>query len=290
LNGEGDSIPVHFHLLDSLKAEAQSRTYQEQIMRESVDHLAMLRRELALIGGGERLSDAARFATGHEALDAALGGGLARGRVHELFAAEGDDSASAMGFAAMLALSVAKDAPILWLKADEAERRGGQLHGPGLAELGGDPDALVLGLAPDTKALLRGAADAARCAGLGALVVECWGKCPELNLTASRRLALAAEQSGVTLLMIRLEAEPSPSACDTRWGVCAAPSEALEANAPGLPMFEIELLRRRAGPAGMRWRLEWDRDQLAFREPALPGAVVPLPSRRPAAAELRLSA
>ena len=72
--------------------------------------------------------------------------------------------------------------------------------------------ALVLGLAPDAKALLRGAADAARCAGLGALVVECWGKCPELDLTASRRLALAAEQSGVTLLMLRLEAEPSPSA------------------------------------------------------------------------------
>jgi protein ImuA len=281
---------VHFHLLDSLTAEAQLRTYQEQIMRESVDHLAMLRRQLAWIAGGERLSDAARFATGHEALDVALGGGLARGRIHELFAAENDDSASAAGFAAMLALRAAEGAPILWLKPDEAERRGGRLYGPGLAELGGDPNALVLGLAPDAKALLRGAADAARCSGLGALVVECWGKCPSLDLTASRRLALAAEQSGVTLLMLRLEAGPSPSAADTRWAVSAAPSQALEANAPGPPQMEIELLRRRAGPSGMRWRLEWDRDQLSFREPALPGAVVPLPSRRPAAAELRLSA
>jgi protein ImuA len=281
---------VHFHLLDSLQVEAQSRTYQEQIMRESVNHLAMLRRKLALIGGGERLSSDGRFITGHEALDVALGGGLARGRVHELFAAEADDAASAAGFAAMLALIVAENAPILWLKADEAERRGGRLHGPGLAELGGDPDALMQGLAPDAKSLLRGAADAARCAGLGALVVECWGKCPSLTLTASRRLALATEQSGVTLLMLRLEAEPSPSAADTRWAVSAAPSRALEANAPGLPMFEIQLLRRRAGPSGMRWRLEWDRDQIIFREPALPGAVVPLPSRRPVAAELRLSA
>jgi protein ImuA len=270
--------------------EAQSRTYQEQIMRESVDHLAMLRRELALIGGGERLSGDGRFATGHEALDVPLGGGLARGRVHELFAAEDGDSASAAGFAAMLALRTAEGAPILWLKNDEAERRGGRLHGPGLAELGGNPAALVMGFASDPKALLRGAADAARCAGLGALVVECWGKCPALDLTASRRLALAAEQSGVTLLMLRLEAEPSPSACDTRWSVSAAPSEALEASAPGLPMFEIELLRRRAGPSGMRWRLEWDRDQTIFREPALPGAVVPLPSSRPATAKLRLSA
>jgi protein ImuA len=260
-------------------------------MRESVDHLAMLRRNLASIAGGRLLSGDKRIATGHPALDAALGGGLARGRVHEMFAGEADDAASAAGFAAMLALKTAgRRAPIFWLRADEAERRGGGLHAPGLAELGGDPDTLVLGQAPDIKTLLKAAADAARCAGLGALVVECWGKCPALDLTASRRLALAAEQSGVTLLMLRLEAEPVPSAVDTRWAVSAAPSQALEANAPGPPQFEIELLRWRAGPSGMRWRLEWDRDQLAFREPALPGAVVPLPSRRPAAAELRLSA
>lgn len=261
-------------------------------MRESVDHLAMLRRNLASIAGGERLSGNGRFATGHEALDATLGGGLARGRVHELFAAEADDSASAAGFAAMLALRAAEGAPILWLKGGEAERRGGRLHGPGLAELGGNPDRLVLSFAPDAKALLKSAADAARCAGLGALIVECWGKCPTLDLTASRRLALATEQSGVTLLMLRLEAEPVPSAADTRWAVSAAPSQALEANAPGRPQLEIELLRRRAGPSGMRWRLEWDRDRFTFREPALPGAVVPLPSRRPVSSEpgLRLSA
>jgi protein ImuA len=260
-------------------------------MRESVDHLAMLRRQLAWIAGGERSSGAERFATGHEALDTAFGGGLARGRVHELFAAEADDSASSLGFAAMLAMRAVSGGPILWLKTDEAVRRGGGFHAPGLAELGGDPNTLVLGFAPDAKALLKAAADAARCAGLGALIVECWGKCPGLDLTASRRLALAAEQSGMTLFLVRLEAEPGPSAADTRWAVSAAPSRVLEANAPGPPQFEIELLRRRAGPSGMRWRLEWNRDRLAFNEPALPGAVVPLPSRRPTSTDgLRLSA
>lgn len=262
-------------------------------MRESVDHLAMLRRNLASIAGGRLLSAGDRITTGHAALDTALGGGLVRGRVHELFAAEADDGASAAGFAAMLALrAVGRRAPIFWLRTDEAERRGGGVHAPGLVELGGDPDTLVLGQAPDAKALLRSSADAARCAGLGVLVVECWGKCPELDLTVSRRLALAAEQSGVALFLLRLEAEPVPSAADTRWEVSAVPSQALEANAPGAPMFEIELLRRRAGPSGMRWRLEWDRDRLVFTEPALPGAVVPLPAGRPAAADpgLRLSA
>ena len=260
-------------------------------MRDSVDHLAMLRRNLALIAGGRLLSSDKRIATGHPGLDAAFGGGLARGRVHELFAAEAEDGPSAAGFAAMLALlAVGRRAPIFWLRTDEAERRGG-IYGPGLIELGGDPDSLVLGQAPDAKALLRVAADAARCPGLGALIVEAHGKCAGLDLTASRRVAVAVEQSRASLFLLRLEAEAAPGAADTRWAVSAGPSQALEANAPGAPTFDIELLRRRSGPAGMRWRLEWNRDRLSFTDPALPGAVVPLPSPRPASAgEFRLSA
>ena len=224
-----------------------------------------------------------RFSTGHEGFDAAFGGGLARGRVHELFALEADDAASAAGFAAMLALRAGRQgAPVLWLRTDDAARRGGRLYAPGLAELGSDPDALIVGQAPDPVALLRGAADAARCGGLPALIVECWGKCPALDLTASRRLALAAEGTGTTVIMLRADAEPVPSAAETRWSVRAAGSNGLEADAPRLPLFEIELLRRRAGPAGSRWRMEWDRDRCEFREPALPGDLVPLPSRRPA--------
>lgn len=254
-------------------------------MRESVDHLARVRRHVAGIAAVVRARESERFSTGHEEFDAAFDGGVARGRLHELFALEGDDSASAAGFATMLALRAGRQGmPLLWLRTDEAERRGGRLYGPGLAELGGDPQALVIALAPDPVALLRGAADAARCAGLPALIVECWGKCPALDLTASRRLALAAERSGTTVLMLRPDAEPVPSAAETRWSVRAAASTGMEADAPGLPLFEIELLRRRAGPAGSRWRMEWDRDRCAFREPSLSGDLVSLPPRRPATA------
>ena len=51
-------------------------------MRESVDSLAVIRRNLASIAGGRLLSADQRIATGHLTLDAALDGGLARGRVH----------------------------------------------------------------------------------------------------------------------------------------------------------------------------------------------------------------
>jgi protein ImuA len=223
------------------------------------------------------------FATGHRQVDAFLGGGLAKGHVHEICATGDDDASAGAAFVALLALRAGDTGTtVMWLRTDRAMQRSGWLHAPGLAELGFDPAQLVLGLAKDDVALLRSAADAARCPGLGALIVECWGNPRALDLTASRRLVLAAETSGVTLLLLRVAAVADASAAETRWRVAAAPSVALEANAPGHPVFEVELTRRRAGPPGPVWRMEWSRDDRSFRDPALSGAVVPLPARRPA--------
>lgn len=252
-------------------------------MRESARHLSALRRSIAGIAFQEPLA-ASCFTLGHEGVDGALGGGLARGRLHELFAAEEDDAGAAAGFALMLALRARRPgSAVLWLRTEAAERRSGRLYAPGMAELGLDPNHLVLGVLPDEVALLRSAVDGVRCTDLGVAVIECRGNPKALDLTASRRLSVAAEKSGVTALMLRIDAEPVPSAADTRWSVRSAESLALEANAPGHTMIEIELLRRRAGPAGMRWCVEWDRDQCIFRDPALSGAVVPMSSGGPAA-------
>jgi protein ImuA len=133
-------------------------------------------------------------------------------------------------------------------------------------------------------ALLRATVDALRCPALGVVIAESWGSMRELDLTASRRLALAAEKSGVTLLLLCLNAEPVPSAAQTRWEVASAPSQALPGHAPGAPVFDITLLRQKSGPCGMNWRLEWDRDRRIFREAPLSGRVVPVPADRPAAA------
>src|SRR3546814_18941597 len=97
-----------------------------------------------------------------------------------------------------------RSAAILWLRTDNAERRSGCFQAPGFAELGGEPEAVILGLAPDDVSLLRCAADAARCAGLGVVIAECWGHPRVLDLTATRRLTLAAEKSGVTILLLQI--------------------------------------------------------------------------------------
>lgn len=217
---------------------------------------------------------------GIDSLDRVLGGGLAYGRLHELFAASSADGPSAAGFAAALArLVLPPGAPLLWLRLEEAEVCGGRLSATGLTQIGVDPAQLVLLALPDPVMLLRAAADVVRCRPVGAAVLEVWRRPRALDLTASRRLAVAAEESGVTALILRVDAEPAPSAAHTRWQVAAAPSCPLEGNAPGHPAFDIALLRQRGRPDGGHWRMEWHREQARFAEPAheasLPGIVVP---------------
>lgn len=245
--------------------------------------LAALRRSLDRIEPRRDPTPARPIALGHGRIDAALGGGLERGRLHEIFAEE-EEAGSGAGFTALLGLRLAEGRPILWLRSEGAQRKTGYLQAGGLGELGLDPAALLLGIVPDEPALLRAAAEASRCAGLGALLIECWGPMRGLDLTASRRLMLAAEASGVAVLVLRLGAgqtpgEFRPSAADTRWRAAAALSTALEADAPGAPMFDLELLRRRAGPPAGPWRVEWNRDRLCFAEPAdlAAGASLPRP-------------
>lgn len=260
-------------------------------MRESSPTLAGLRQRISRLtadGGFESRQVDGWLASGHARFDAAIGGGLAIGRCHEFFAADALDATSAAAFAALLALRTPGKAPLIWLRTSDAGKRTGHIYAPGIAELGGDPDRLLLVETGDPKMLLACANDAIRCAGSAAVIVESWGKFPLLDLTAGRRLALGARDAGTTLLMLRLNAVPAPSVAETRWTVAAAASQALEANAPGAPAFDLELLRWRGGPAGTRWRLDWNHDEKCFEpdsgETALPGTLLPLPARRAMAA------
>lgn len=222
---------------------------------------------------------------GLTSLDAVLGGGLLPRRIHEVYAAEDQDAAGAAGFAAAMASRLNNPGQaMLWLRTQRAAQAGGVLQAGGWAELGGMPDNAVVGVLPDGMALLRAAVDALRCPALGAVMVESWGAMHELDLTASRRLALAAEKSGVPLLLLRIDATPVPSAAQTRWQVASAPSQPLPGNAPGRPTFDVTLLRQRGGPCGLAWRLEWDRDRRIFGQAPLPGIVVSVPANRSAAA------
>lgn len=259
-----------------------------------IDSLLLARRRVARI---ERraLTTGAEMSlvrTGHQVIDQALGGGWMRGRLHELIV-DGQDAGSGSGFAAVIGRLIGGE--VLWLSEETVWRRAGALDGAGLAAIGLDPARLILALLPDAAAVLRAATDALRCTALGGVVIALWGNPPVLNLTASRRLLLAAEESGVTPLLLRLGGTSMPSAAQTRWRIAAAPSRPLAANAPGHPAWDVELLRQRGRPDGGLWRVEWDREQGRLRDwhdrtraerdgATLPGAMAAFPADRSAVA------
>jgi protein ImuA len=188
--------------------------------------------------------------------------------LHEIFAANPVDIASASGFAVMLATMLAGPGKALFL-VREQKRGSGFFYPLGLAELGIDPTRWFSIHAPDTLTAMKAAADIARSQSAGAVVVEVAGNPRLLDLTASRRFALAAEKAGTAVLLLRLGARETPSAAYSRWRVAPAISTPLPADAPGGPAFDVTLLRHRRMAAGQSARLIWNPKEQRLNEQAV---------------------
>jgi protein ImuA len=194
--------------------------------------------------------------------------------LHEFYAGAEADGVSLSALAVMLGVAGGQQAT-LWARHEALGHETGMPHPAGLAELGFDPAHLLLIRARDAPSALQAGLEGARCAALGAVIIELRGETRAYDLTASRRLALAARASGVRVFMVRSAATPMPSAAETRWLARAAPSHALAAMAPGIrapgirapgkrapgqPAFHLVLLRARNGQEGLQHHLEWNRD------------------------------
>lgn len=216
---------------------------------------------------------------------------LAEGGLHELFAACETDGAAPGALALMMAqepkTSTGKVGDRLWVRHQVQAREVGLPSPVGLAELGIGPARMLLFRAPDVAGALQAGLEGARCPALGTIIIELRGEAKSYDLTASRRLALAARETGVSVLLARTAVSPTPSAAQTRWLVRALPSRALAAKAPGLPAFELSLLRARNGQEGLRYCLEWDRDARQFI-PVLSLPSYPLVTRMPSRRYLAL--
>ena len=245
--------------------------------------LASLRSEVERLetGGSERVLT--RTVLGADGADAALQGGLAQGALHEVFAPASVQAAAATGFVLALARRLTQGKRyVLWVRQDFSALESGELSMTGFAELGLDPRYVVVVRTPTAETVLRTAADGLACNALGAVVAEIWGETRAFDLVASRKLTLAAGDSGVTALMLRLGAAPQASTAETRWIVRAAHSPPVASwQAWGSPVFDAELVRNRHGPLG-RWIMEWTSDEYLFREQtAHPQRVAAAPAHRP---------
>lgn len=188
---------------------------------------------------------------------------LTRGALHEVFSATPADALAATCFA----LASLKPQRLLWARQDMAQVELGAPYGPGLSALGFDPSAITLVHLRDAQSVLQAGLEAARTKGLSSAIIELWGAVRPYDLTASRKLVLAAKASGVTLCVLNHAAQPAPSAAETRWQVKRLPSRRLPANAPGQTAFNLYLLRHRnGGAAGQQWSVEWNHERFCFEE------------------------
>ena len=128
---------------------------------------------------------------GIAALDDALGGGLARGALHEISAPGEAHLAAATGFALGLA-SGARN--LLWIAEDMALNESGTPYGPGLDLFTLAPERLLTAAVGHRRDLLWAMEEALRCRALGAVIGELRGGA--LDAVAVRRLSLAAATSG----------------------------------------------------------------------------------------------
>lgn len=199
-------------------------------------------------------------------LDAVLpGGGLARGAVH---AAMGS---AAGAFAALVAGRI--DGAVLWC-VDAAARAG--LYGPGLAALGLDPERLIVARCADRTDMLWAMEEGLRCPALAMVIGEPPGA---VDLTASRRLQLAAETGGGLGLVLgrgRTGESLASNALESRWRIDAAPLSPAARAGWGWRVT-LERCRGMAMAASAQWMVEWD-------ETTGDCVVVAAPGDRPVAA------
>jgi protein ImuA len=204
---------------------------------------------------------------GVSAIDSLLPeGGLLTGALHEIEAGPAPSGrvaahdGAALGFAAYLlgrfAATLARGT-LLWCR-----RPSGTFDAPPYAPALSawfDPARLLMVTARRDEDVFWAMEEGLRCPGIAAVL----GEQRAVDPTAGRRLSLAAEKSGVPVLLLRPQPGSPQSVCTTRWRLASAPSR----STPGLkdvggPRWRIELRRNRFGIPSMEeiptWLVEWN--------------------------------
>jgi protein ImuA len=148
----------------------------------------------------------------------------------------------------------------LWIATDFGSLETGALYGPGLDQFGLASERLLIVRVARPVDALFAMEEALKCRALSAVIAEL-GEAPDL--TATRRLSLAAKEHGGLGLILRHTSSDAPSAARTRWQVTAAPSMPDEFGGLGRTAFSLELTRNRRGPCG-NWTLTWDHHERVF--------------------------
>ena len=224
--------------------------------------LCQLQKEILPLQGFRPLAAGSVVDMGLGPIQAAFpNGSFPTGAVHELISQTVEEAAASWGFMAALASPLMRKGGVcIWVSY------GRTLFPPALQRFGIKPDQVLFIDVKRERDVLWTIEEALKCEGLGAVV----GEVREIDLTASRRLQLAVEQSRVTGFLFRHQPRNAdPIASITRWRIKPLSSE-LEDLLPGVgfPRWDVELLKIRNGRPG-RWRVEWNAGEFRIIRPEI---------------------
>lgn len=225
---------------------------------------------------------------------------LSKGALHEVRGAGHPDRPAALGFlmALIARLQLAETTtspldtrPILWCEQVSGTLDFGTLYGPGLASFGLDPARFIVARAKTTAELLWAMEEGVRCGALSS-VIGLFGPRSALDLTASRRLQLAAERTGTTVFLLRQPSDSMVTVARTRWLIATRASGSCHnreevqvlrdresnhlsqerfSNVIGLPRWQVTMEKCQSVPGGVSsirpgtWEMEWDYAAYRFR-------------------------
>jgi protein ImuA len=214
-------------------------------------------------------------------VDACLNGGLVRGALHEIAAADHRSIPAALGF--LLALTSISLFPsggegdaaienqkseiggrgktcVLWPLAKQGHAFG-MPYAPGLRFFGLDPARILFVRCAIARDCLWTMEEGLRLGGIAAVIGT---RVKSMDLTASRRLQLAAEQANTPVFLLRHYHDSAPSAAVTRWRVAPAPSARDTYGFYERARFHVALDYARGGKQG-EWVMEWNHEAHSLR-------------------------
>jgi protein ImuA len=196
-----------------------------------MDSMRQLRERIERLEGFPARGGAGVVATALAEVDRILPwGGFPRGTLHEFFSPDPGDGTALRFLLRILArlMVLEPEKSVLWAAARI------DVFAPGLHQAEVDAGRLIFARCLEPADLLFALEEGLRCSDLVAVV----GEVAAVDFVSSRRLQLAAQTSGSTLLLLRPAQEAAEaSAAATRWKISSVAAE----------ICELQLLRCRGG-------------------------------------------
>jgi protein ImuA len=186
--------------------------------------------------------------------------GLARTGLHDVSPRSYSDVPAAMRFTLALALrrmgDPAERRPLLWCRMAQAVREHGKLYGHGIEFMGLARHRFVTVILKRPMDALWVAEEALKSGSVAVVISDADAK--QTNLTATRRLSLAAQAGKSAGLLVFTAPQTGPTTSHTRWIASASRSQPppYDLHAPGRPTWNLDLVRARGGRPGA-WTVEW---------------------------------